>query len=442
MKIRVALALFAAVVAVAPVAYGQAAPASSLSPTVGPSSSLPSLDGVFHYALSASELMQTGYYNSGLGFTTSLSGDAAYSSKSVSHPFTMVYAGGVLMGNQYGQTVTTFQNLAVSQGLVTGKWIFGISDSISYMPQSPTTGLSGIPGIGDLGSVPIQGPSTGPAGGVLTNNSTSVSNALSGTIERRITGRTSVSGTGSWSILRFPDSNTGLDNTQILGEVGLNHQLDARDTISGNVNYSTFSYGGGIGLTVQSKGITGAYQRVLSRTLSMSLSAGPEWISGSDSALVPSELTYSADLGLTYARKFTSASLNYTRGVNGGAGVQPGAISDSVSASAGRTYGRDWMASLTANYTHSAGLLQNGALASPIANELGFAYAGGTINMVYGGAQVSRRLSNSLSAYLSYNLQHQSIDNSLAFQNAYSGLTHTIGIGITFSPRATRLGSF
>ncbi len=67
---------------------------------------------------------------------------------------------------------------------------------------------------------------------MLTNNSTSISNSLSGSVERRITGRTSLSGSSAWTILRFPDTN-GLDNTQISANLGLNHRLDARDTISG-----------------------------------------------------------------------------------------------------------------------------------------------------------------------------------------------------------------
>ena len=62
--------------------------------------------------------------------------------------------------------------------------------------------------------------------------------------------------------------------------------------------------------------------------------------------------------------------------------------------------------------------------------------------MAYAGAQVTRRISQSLSGYLSYNIQHQSIDNSLIFQNAFSGLSQTFGIGISFSPRSTRLGQF
>ena len=276
--VRTYVAALTLIAATASIAWGQAVPASSMSPSVGPG--VPSFDGIFHYALSGSELLQTGN-GSGLGYSTVLSGDASYNSRSVVRPFSMTYAGGVLLGNQYGHRATTFQNFALSQGLVAGAWIFGISDSVSYLPQSPTLGLSGIPGVGDLGSQPVQGPSSGPAGGVLTNNSTNVSNSLSGDVERRLTALTSISGMGSWSILRFPSGN-GLESTQIAAQGALNHRLDVRDTISGSGTYSTFSYGSGIDLTLQTKGANLAFQRVLSRKLSMSVSAGPMWISGSN----------------------------------------------------------------------------------------------------------------------------------------------------------------
>jgi hypothetical protein len=276
---------------------------------------------------------------------------------------------------------------------------------------------------------------------VLTHDSTNVSNALSGSVERRITPRTSISGTGSWSILRFPDG-TGLDNTQISGELGLNYRIDTRDTVSGNAVYSTFSYGSGIDLTINTRGLNGVFQRVLSRKLTMSASVGPQWISSSDSALVPSRLTVATDLSLIYSAKYTTASLSYMRGVNGGSGVQAGALSDSVGVSIGRNYGRDWMASVSANYTRTEGLLQSDALAGTPGIGAAFPYAGGSGDTFYGGAQVSRRLGNSLSGFASYNLQHQSIDSSLAAQNAFSGLTQTFGVGITFSPRSSRLGQF
>ena len=56
-------------------------------------------------------------------------------------------------------------NMSVSQGYIARNWVFNISDSFSFLPQSPTTGLSGIAGVGDLGSTPVQGPWKGRLGG-------------------------------------------------------------------------------------------------------------------------------------------------------------------------------------------------------------------------------------------------------------------------------------
>jgi hypothetical protein len=428
------LALLAGTVSVA---FAQAVPASTMSPSVGPS--LPSVDGIFHYALRGSENVNLRNDGSGTSNSATFSGDAAYNSTSVVHPFSMIYAGGLILGNQYNGTARTFQDLALSQGLVAGRWIFGISDSVSYLPETPTLGLSGIPGVGDLGSQPGQGASSGPAGGVLTNNATNVSNSLSGNVERELTPLTSISGSGSWEILRFPKGE-GLENTRYSGDLALNHRLDPRDTISGSVVYSTYNYGNGIDLTMQTRGVNASFDRILSRTLTMRVSAGPTWISSSNSALIPSRVILSANLNLNYILGMSRVSLSYSRGTNGGSGVQPGAVSDDLSASISRTYGPDWTASLSGNYTHTSGLLQNGALVGS-SNSL-FPYAGGNTNLIYGGAQVSRRLSDSLSAFASYNLQHQSIDNSLALQNAYSGVTQTLGVGISFSPHSTSLGQF
>lgn len=429
-----ALALLAAT---ASVACAQALPASTMSPSVGPS--LPSVDGAFHYALRASEMSEFGNEGFGTGNSASFSGDAAYNSTSTAHPFAMIYAGGLLLGNQYGGHVTTFQNLALSQGLVTGRWHLGVSDSVSYLPQTPTLGLSGIPGVGDLGTQSGDGPSSGPAGGVLTNNSTTVSNALSGSVERELSLRTSISGSGVWSMLRFPKGD-GLENTMFSGDLSLNHRLDARDTISGTAIYSTFSYGGGIDLSMQTRGINAGFERILSSTLKMSVSAGPTWLSSSNSALIPSRVTVSANANLGYTHGFTMMSLGYSRGVNGGSGVQAGAISDNISASISRTYGRDWSASVSGNYTHSSGLVQNSALTGSLTSS--FAYLSGTTNLTYGGVQVSRRWTDSLSAFATYNIQHQSIDDTLTSQHAFSGLTQTLGVGISFSPHSTSFGQF
>jgi hypothetical protein len=456
MKIRIAIS--ALLLSVSSISQGQAVPTATTS--MVPSNSglnFNPLDGVFHYALSGSEIVQLGYYGpSQTTYSTVFSGNAAYTAKSEVRPFNILFGGGVSLANQSGQGTTSFWDVAVSQGYVTRSWIFNISDSFNFLPQSPTTGLSGIPGVGDLGAVPIPGPATGPAGGVLSNSGNRIGNSLSGSVERQLDHATSISGNGSWTILRFLDQSAnagntgGLDSTQISGNLGLNRRLDGRSSVSLNAVYSTYSYNGASsffpGTTisyaqpdVETRGINVSYQRTLSRSLSVSVSAGPQWVSSSNSALIPSNVNVFATAGATYSRGLTNASVSYSHGVNAGSGVLPGAISDSVTGSLGHPYGRDWVASISAAYTHTAGLTQVAALVPGAPPNLVY-------DTVFGGGQVTRRISAHFSGYISYQAQNQSNNYSLTGQspvrNALNGTSQTFGVGITFSPRSTRLGQF
>jgi len=182
MKIRIVMS--ALILTANFVCHAQAVPTAEsplMSSSLGPN--LPSLDGVVHYALSASEIVQYGYYGPGdVSHSTDLSGDIAYTSKSTVRPFGLLFAGGVILANQSGQGTSSFWNLTASQGYITRHWAFNISDSFSFLPQSPTTGLSGIAGVGDLG-FPVESPTTGPAGGILTTSGDRIGNTLTGSVE-------------------------------------------------------------------------------------------------------------------------------------------------------------------------------------------------------------------------------------------------------------------
>jgi hypothetical protein len=442
MKIRIAIS--ALLLTSNFICHAQAVPTveSPMSSTLGPN--LPSLDGILHYALSASEIVQYGYYGpSEVSNSTDLTGDIAYTSKSTVRPFSLLFAGGVILANQSGQGTSSFWNVSASQGYVTRHWVFSISDSFSFLPQSPTTGLSGIAGVGDQGAFPVQGPTSGPAGGILTTSGDRIGNGLSGTVERQIASNTSISGTGSWGVLHYLDNNAeqGLDSTQVSGVVALNQRLDARSSASLDAVYSTYYFTGpGSGPDepdFATRGINLSYQRVLSRSFSASISAGPQWVSSSNSALIPSALNLAVSAGLSYGHRNTHASVGYTRGVNNGSGVLPGALSDSVSGSIGQSFGRNWVGSMSAAYTHTSGLTQVTSGDSLIPTHEVF-------NTVFGGVQVTRRISTHFSAYASYTAQSQSNNevNLLTPPNVLTGTSQTFGVGITFTPRSTNLGQF
>ncbi len=164
----------------APAGHAQAVPAAT-APAPYQGFGVPDLRGNLTYALSASESVTTGY-NGGNGTATStnLSGDAAYLSRSETHPFSAAYSGGFLGSTSGPQPSTTFQNLSLSQVFRQKKWNFIVGDTVSYLPQSPTVGLSGIPGLGDLAIDPVQ-IGQGFGSGILSNYANWVSTFISAT---------------------------------------------------------------------------------------------------------------------------------------------------------------------------------------------------------------------------------------------------------------------
>lgn len=426
--------------------FGQAAPTAVPVQTESPAGTatprLSWVDGTVHYALNASEIVQFGYYGNGnLTSATALSGVVGYTSLSQIHPTALLFSGGVVIG-QGGQGTSTFQNVALSQSLIGKLWSLNVSDSFSFLPQSPVTGVSGVPGINNPGGIPIEGPSEGPAGGVLTYSGNRLSNTLSGTVSRNLTGRTSVSGSGAWSILHFMDKNVGLDTSMTTGQVGINHQIDRRNTVSLSAVYSTFDttnlssfYSPGFPystINYQTKGVNLSYSRLWTRLLSVDVSAGPMWISSSAAPLIPNQVNFYMNAGANYSRRLSNYNVRYMHGVNGGSGVQPGALSDTVSANASRTFNARWAASASVVYMRSSGLLTVSAGDS----------ISSITNTEYGILQLTHGFSRTVSGYASYTAQNQSFNQGALVPNAFNGMSHIFGIGVSWTPRATRLGEF
>jgi hypothetical protein len=393
--------------------------------------SLPTTEGTLTYAVSGTESLATGQGNGDVNPTTIISGDLAYLSTSVNKPFSIVYSGGLLLTSTPGTPeATTFQNLALSQVFTTKNWNFVVDDGVSYLPQSPTTGLSGIPGLGDIGVTPVT-VGDQPSQSILTNYESRVGNGLNGGATRQINASTSVNASGSWQILRFL-GNDGIDSSSESASIGGTHRMDARSTAGVSVNYvyTTDQYLGA-NLPFTSEGISFQYTRQLSPFFSVNASAGPQRIYGSGVAapLIPSRITVVAGAGLNYTRKFTTVSLGYSRATNSGSGVVYGALTDSVVLSASQQLSRNWQVAANASYARSSSLAQIATVPSLSTG-------------IYGGAQLSRKLSRSLFAYLSYTTITQAVDETAGTQNTFNGLNQVFAVGLTYSPGALHLGHF
>lgn len=392
---------------------------------------LPTAEGTLTYAVSASESFITGQGNDDVNHTTVISGDMAYLSTSLNKPFSIVYSGGYLLTSTPGTPESsTFQNLALSQVVTTKNWNFVIDDGVSYLPQSPTTGLSGIPGVGDIGVTPVI-VGDQPPQSILTNYESRVGNGLNGGATRQLDASTSLNASASWQILRFL-GNDGIDSSSESASVGATHRIDARSTASANVNYvyTTDQYLGS-NLPFTSEGISFQYTRQLSHFFNMTASAGPQRTYGSGIAapLIPSKIFVVASAGLNYTRRFTTVSLGYSRATNSGSGVVYGALTDSVVLSASQQLTRNWQVAANASYARSSSLAK--IVGVPTLS-----------TGIYGGAQVSRKLNRSLFAYASYTAITQSVDETVTTQNAFNGLNQVFAVGLTYSPGALHLGHF
>jgi len=433
-NLQLAALLAAVLLASAPRARAQALPAAEATP-ISTGFTLPHAAGSLTYAVSASESIATNNYgNSGTSAYTNLSGDLAFITNSQRDPFSLVFSGGRSWTTS-SQSSYSFLNLAMSQVLNLRRWNFVLSDSVSYLPGTAAAGLSGVAGVGDLGAGSINtGVDTGQ--GVLTGYSTRVSNSSSLSIQRQITGKTSIYAAGSYSITHFlSDSassgdNPGLDSEGETASLGLSHRIDERNSIGAGYAYSRSDYiGNNYGISepgFSSQTVTGQYSHQFSRKLGFSASAGPEWTRPDTSGSATSTSLF-VDLSATYASQFARSTLSYTRSTNSGFGVVGGSLSDSINFSTSRTFNRVWLCSANAAYTRTQNLPS-------------FDSAPFTIYTELAGGQVSRALGRSFSTYLSYTIENQSNQGTAPAIDLFNGLTQVVAFGLTYSPSAFHLG--
>ena len=424
--------------------YGQAT-ATASAPLSTSGLSLGVVNGTFRYGATASESFQTGYgQNQGVTEQTDLSGSLIYATKSLKAPFNAIYTGGVLFSNQRNYGTNTFQSLALSQGYILKNWTFGLSDVVSYLPQSPTLGLSGVAGTGDVGFSPVTGIDT-PAQNILTYNSNRVSNTATGNASRKITARTAITADVSYGILHYFD-NDSLNTRQISSDLGLNHEIDPRTSVGVDVNYSVFTFGNylvgaqsGNDASFTTRAASIRAQRQFTRALSGSVSIGPQWVNSSSQLGIPSRLSVYVSAGVTYVRRFGTFSGSYNRGANGGSGALPGAFSDSLTGTASRAFGHNWAISGNVGYTRTSGLGNNVNSRLIVLPGVGNY---GDFNSTFAGAQATRRISDSFSAFASYTAFDQTYGNVQNIPGAISGVIQSFTIGASWYPKSTNLGQF
>jgi len=398
-------ALLAILIAVSSSARAQVVPAAT-----GPGG-IP-VSGMLRYDLRYTQSAR--FYNGSAGDTqtAALSGDVTYANSNAAHPTSLTYTGGdmwTISGASYGEGV--FQHLLVSQGYVRRAWSFSLKDDVYYMPQAPSGGFSGIPGIGDLPGAPSEQT-------ILTLNTRSVNNTVSPVFTRAINHATSLSVNSSYETLRFPDGN-GLDVDSVMGGAQLTRRLNALNSFSAQYMMTHISYPSYTTLTMGTQSAIFGYQRTWNRRFNTNASAGPQWVQSSESALIPSSLGLTVNASASYKSGLTTATLSYTQGASGGSGVstQIGVHNQVLNAVVSRPYGRNVTISGLGSYIRTKGLNQ-----------------AGVTNGEDGGMSVTRRLGRNYSVYANYMVTRQTTSAVLT-ANAVSGISQVISFGIGYTPR-------
>ena len=368
--------------------------------------------GQLKYALRYSQSVESGE-SLGTWQTSTMSGSLDYSNQSERLPFNMIYGGGynwIISGPDYNAGL--FQHLLISQAIAGRRWSVSVSDNVSYTPEAPTFGFTGIPGVGE----PIAGQNpaaSSPDQSILTLSTNVLDNAASAEAMHNLSPATVLSAGGSYNILRFPDGN-GINTNDVAVNGGLNWRLDARDSFFGNYVFSEFAYPDYHFSFQTNSGLAG-FKRVWSRKITTNISVGPEWTSSSNTIAVPSSLGVTANAALSYKFGYSSAGLNYSRGINGGAGYLIGAETDSASASYSRQFGRELVVGATGSYMRTAALANRGSTAAK-----------------YGGAEATWQLGKHWTVFGNYTAMTQSTSASLP-GNALGQLIQTFSFGIGLS---------
>ncbi len=407
---KTTLKLLAFLITVAAAAHAQVAPEAKAG------------TAELHYSVRYAQNAE--FFGSSLGDSQNsvLSGNLDYRNGVKRLPFALTYGGGYgwnIAGTDYDDGL--FQHLLLSQAIVGRDWNIRASDNVTYLSMAPTTGFSGVPGTGE----PVGEPNPSPPSSqtILTLNTRTVNNVVSGEFEHSLNYPTALSIGGNSELLRYPDGN-GLNTNSQTANALLTRRFDARNSLSGQYLFSNYSYPGNnpsqaISGLVTNSALFG-YQRAWSRRITTSASIGPQRIESSNSAVVPSSTRFTGSANIDDHFRFESAGLNYTHSASGGGGFLFGAEVDSVSANFSRKFERKLSIGLTGGYSRT----------SALDNE-------GEINARFGAAMATLRLSPCLTAFANYTAMDQSTSYALP-ANALMRLQQVISFGIAYSPREKR----
>jgi hypothetical protein len=326
----------------------------------------------------------------------------------VQHLFVNYTGGGIFTGGQGGNAV--YQALNLADQFKLRRFTLTFLDQFSYSPEASL----GAGGFGDLNGSLGLGSSFVPSQGILTAREQNVNNSFLTQLDARLSGRSSLTFAGGYSLLRYSNSaNPGYGD--ILFRGGYNYQMTRKDTIALIYQFTDFHYSN-FDQSINLNTMQVSYGRRVTGRLAFQIASGPQFArfqtpitssvggvgSGSPTAGPTTQVYWSLDSSLQYGFNRMNVGAHYSHGVNGGGGVLAGSVADIVDGSVERQWTRTLKASGTLGYTRNSGLGVAGN-ATPTHQAYDYWFAGVGISHPWG---------RELSLQGSYHLQYQNSNSS------------------------------
>jgi hypothetical protein len=334
------------------------------------------------------------------------------------------YAGGGLLDAQNSSLDVTYHQLEIGETLQFRRWTLQLADVFSYLPDS-SFGFN-LYGVTQSysGGVVLLNPSVPPSQSILTTQSYRLSNVFLAQAQVEASQRTTFTFTGAYAYLHYITPGF-LDPKDANFGVGYNYALNSRDTLGVSYLFNNYAFSSTTS-SINDSTILVSYGHHISRHFAFQLGAGPELnsfkpIGGSASI---SKTFISATGGLTYNLHMTTIYASFTHGVNGGAGILPGAAANTAQIAASHQFGRKTGIGGNFGYSFNQSLPQS----SPATT---------SYSSLYGGASLDYKFTRSTDFFVNYNFIHQ-IRSGPACIGVACGVPfsrHQVWVGFTFDFR-------
>lgn len=253
-----------------------------------------------------------------------------------------------------------YQQLGASQTFNWSRLQLVLLDEFAYLPQAQFgfgagTGLS-APGVGGTLGGGLTGIGSGftPGQTIFSAVGPRYFNTAGVQATYQVSGRSSVTMGGLYSLLRFSDEGN-IESDQYVGNVGYNYQITRSNTIGVQYRYSAFHYLNDP-QAIGDQMIQVVFGRKITGRLALTLSGGPEITHFRRTEPSSTKTQYVAGSGgatLSYLVPKGSVSASFFHGVTGGSGVFLGATTDQVSGSATRRISRVWSGEVHGGYARN-----------------------------------------------------------------------------------------